>query len=71
MVLAATVRRLCRLEDSAKTLGVIGLTTQRIAAAHLTQTGGLRIGSGAALAVIRFRSVRPVPGSKFLGRAET
>lgn len=72
VVLAATARRLYRLEEaSAKTLEAIGPTTQRIAAVRLIRTGPLRIGSEAALAVIAFRNVRPVPGNKFLGRVET
>jgi hypothetical protein len=71
-VLAATVRRLYRLEEaSAKTLEAIGPTTQRIAAVHLIRTGALQIGSGAALAVIRFRDVRPVRGNRLVGRVET
>jgi hypothetical protein len=49
----------------------IGPTTQRIAAVRLIRTGPLRIGSEAALAVIAFRNVRPVPGNNFLGRVET
>ena len=69
--LAATARRLYRLEEaSAKALEAIGPTTQRIAEVHLIRTGPLQIGSGAALAVIRFRDVRPVPGSKLIGRVE-
>ena len=72
VVLAATVRRLYRLEEAlAKTLEAIGPTTQRIAAVHLIRTGPLQIGSGAALAVIRSRAVRLVPGNKLLGRVET
>ena len=72
VVLAATVRRLYRLEEaSVKTLEAIGPTTQRIAAVRPIRTGPLRIGSEAALAVIAFRDVRLVPGSKLLGRVET
>ena len=72
VVLAATVRQLYRLEEVlAKTLEAIGPITQRIAAAHPIRTGPLQIGSGAALAVIRFRNVRPVPGNRSLGREET
>jgi hypothetical protein len=72
VVLAATVRRLYRLEEaSAKTLEAIGHTIQRIAVVHLMRTGPLQIGSGAALAVIRFRDVRPVRGNRLVGRVET
>ena len=71
VVLAATVLPLYRLEEaSAKTVEAIGPTTQRIAAVHLIRTGALQIGSGAALAAIRFRNARPVPASKFPARAE-